>query len=202
MMARVALVVATIDKRAVDQYLLRLRPSVPEPSPATALTGRVRGSDPSTIPTAPAGPSTPGRSHSGARLRRRGWGRNTYGLAVFLALLPPLPPLPAVAVCLGSPGAPRLDEQKPRNRRLWRRRARAFEPVAGRPVAQPLPLGVLSCPEPAGAPRGGTGAELGHCQRRRLTVLSRELAVEFLCRVIAEAQQAALLGPRAHLRPL
>ena len=70
-----ALVVATIDERAVDQYLLR--PSVPEPSPATIRTGWVRGSGPSTIPSGPAGPSTPGRSRSGARLRRRGWGRNT-----------------------------------------------------------------------------------------------------------------------------
>ena len=95
-------------------------------------------------------------------------------------------------------------------RRAWMTRghgigdcgASASEAVARRPVAQPLPLGVLSRSEPPGAPRGCTGAELGYCQRRCSTVLPRKLAIEVLCRVVAEAQQAALLGPHAHLRPL
>eukprot|EP00964_Phaeocystis_antarctica_P090856 scaffold58190_cov64-Phaeocystis_antarctica.AAC.2 len=34
-----------------------------------------------------------------------------------------------------------------------------------------LTLGVPSCPEPPGAPLGGTGAELGHCQGGTLTML-------------------------------
>eukprot|EP00964_Phaeocystis_antarctica_P064023 scaffold38481_cov84-Phaeocystis_antarctica.AAC.1 len=40
---------------------------------------------------------------------------------------------------------------------------RAPEALAERPVARPLALGVLSCPEPPGARRGDAGAELGHC---------------------------------------
>ena len=95
-------------------------------------------------------------------------------------------------------------------RRAWMTRGHGIgdcgvsssEAVARRPVAQPLPLGVLSRPEPPAAPRGGTGAELGHCQRRCSTVLPRKLAIEVLCRVVAEAQQVALLGPHAHLRTL
>ena len=38
-------------------------------------------------------------------------------------------------------------------------------------MGRPLFLGVPSCPEPPGAPRGGTGAELGHCQWDTLTLL-------------------------------
>ena len=34
-----------------------------------------------------------------------------------------------------------------------------------------LTLEVPSCPEPPGAPLGGTGAELGHCQGGTLTML-------------------------------
>ena len=32
-------------------------------------------------------------------------------------------------------------------------------------------LGLTSCLVPSGAPRGGTGAQLGHCQRCTLTML-------------------------------
>ena len=162
-----ALVVATIDPRAVDQDLLR--PG--EPSPATIRTGTVRGSGPSTISSAPARPSTPGRSRSGARLRRRCSLRKTDGLAVLLAPLARLPLLPTVALGLRRPGAPRLDGEKPRkigdcgggeleDPRQWARRPAA---------SAPLPPEVLSRPEPSDAPRG-TGAEFGHCQRRYSTV--------------------------------
>ena len=161
-----ALVVATIDPRAVDQDLLR--PG--EPSPATIRTGTVRGSGPSTISSAPARPSTPGRSRSGARLRRRCALRKTDGLAVLLAPLARLPLLPTVALGLRRPGAPRLDGQKPRkigDCGGGSSRIRGNGPGARR--LSTATMEVLSRPEPPGAPRG-TGAEFGHCQRRYSTV--------------------------------
>eukprot|EP00964_Phaeocystis_antarctica_P064316 scaffold38673_cov54-Phaeocystis_antarctica.AAC.2 len=49
---------------------------------------------------------------------------------------------------------------------LWRRLARAPKAVAGRAVAWSLALGASSRPGPPGAPCGGSGADLGHCQGR------------------------------------
>ena len=48
----------------------------------------------------------------------------------------------------------------------------------GAPWLDPT-LGVPSCPEPPGAPRGGTGGELGHCEGGALTMLQgAHLSVE------------------------
>ena len=66
-----------------------------------------------------------------------------------------------------------LDGQRRRSRRLWRRRARAPEAVAGRQMARPLPLGVLSRPEP---PCARPERRRRHRRSRRARALPRQAA--------------------------